>query len=115
MPFVKSLSTKTQLTLVAIGYAAVLLFGAGSFYQRRQYELQHQADVSAAGGMFAAGDAMLAIFVACLLMIPTFYLVWIGAKFERAFTIYARALVVVGLSAPLCLGLLFLGDKLPQS
>jgi hypothetical protein len=64
---------KSQLLLVAAGYVAVLAYAANAFHVRSEYALNHPADVAASGGMYAGGDLILEIFVAFLLMIPTFF------------------------------------------
>jgi hypothetical protein len=109
---VKPLSTKTKLALVGIGYVAVLAFAANEFYERHVYELNHREEVAAASGMFAGGDLILELFIAFLFMIPTFFLVCIGAKFEAPYTSYSKTLLMVGFSAPVALGLLFFANKL---
>jgi hypothetical protein len=42
-------------------------------------------------------------------MIPTYFLIRIGAQFETPYTTYSKIALIVGLTAPVCLGLLFLG------
>lgn len=80
------------------------------------YEVTHAAEVAAAGGMFAGGDLLLELFVVFLLMIPTVFLVRLGSRFEEPYTTYSKTLLVVGLSAPVCLALFALGNKqLPDS
>ncbi len=61
--------------------------------------------------MWAAGDAFLYIFVACLFMVPTALLIWITAKFEAFYTAYSKFLLGLSLSAPVCLSVLFLGGN----
>jgi hypothetical protein len=74
-------------------------------------ERNHAAEVAAAGGMYGAGDLMLYIFVVCLFMIPTFFLVRVLAKFEALYTAYAQLLVGISLSAPVCLSLFLCGKN----
>jgi hypothetical protein len=100
---------RTQLWLVALGYGAVLMAAAGLIIPRYLYELWHRDEVS--GGMWAAGDAMLAIFIVCLFLIPTAFLVWVTAQFESFYNAYSLVLLAVGLSAPVCLGLIYFGQK----
>jgi hypothetical protein len=80
-----------------------LLFG------RHLQELQYPAEAS--GGMWAAGDAFLMIFIACLFMVPTVFLIWVTAKFEAFYTAYSKFLLGVSLSAPVCLGVLYFGEN----
>lgn len=103
------ISWRGQLGLVALGYAAVSAFAAILLYGRHLQELQNPADAS--GGMWAAGDAFLYIFVACLFMVPTALLIWITAKFEAFYTAYSKFLLGLSLSAPVCLSVLFLGGN----
>jgi hypothetical protein len=106
---VNFISWRGQLGLVALGYAAVSAFAAILLYGRHLQELQNPADAS--GGMWAAGDAFLYIFVACLFMVPTALLIWITAKFEAFYTAYSKFLLGLSLSAPVCLSVLFLGGN----
>ncbi len=105
----KSVSSRTQLGLVALGYAAVFVVAATLLYGRHLQELKYPAEAS--GGMGAAGDAFLYIFIACLFMIPTGFLIWVTARFETVYTAYSKFLLGLSVSAPVCLGVVFLGEK----
>lgn len=98
-----------QLGLVALGYAAVFVVAAALLFVRHLQELQYPAEAS--GGMWAAGDAFLYIFIACLFMVPTVFLIWITARFEAFYTAYSKFLLGFSLSAPVCLGVLYLGEN----
>jgi len=98
-----------QLGLVALAYAAVLVFAAILLFGRHLQELRYPADAS--GGMWAAGDAFLYIFIAGLFMIPTVFLIWITARYEAFYTAYSKFLLGFSLSAPVCLGVLYLGEN----
>src|SRR5580700_1098128 len=98
-----------QLGLVALGYGAVLVIAATLLFGRHLQELQYPAEAS--GGMWAAGDAFLLIFIACLFMVPTVSLIWVTAKFETFYTAYSKFLLGLSLSAPVCLSVLFLGEN----
>jgi len=98
-----------QLGLVALAYAAVLVVATTLLYGRHLQELNYPAEAS--GGMWAAGDAMLQIFIACLFMIPTAFLVWVIAKFESFYKAYSQLLLGLSLSAPVCLSVLTLGEN----
>jgi hypothetical protein len=98
-----------QLGLVALGYAAVLVVAATLLYGRHVQELKYPAEAS--GGMWAAGDAFLQIFIACLFMVPTVFLIWVAARFETFYTAYSKFLLGLSLSAPVCLSVLFLGEN----
>src|SRR5262245_40644859 len=116
MPPMKPIGVKTKLILVGVAYAAVLSFAAGELVERYAYEANHAAEVAAASGMYAGGDMLLDIFLVFLFMIPTYFLIRIGAQFETPYTTYSKILLIVGLNAPVCLGLLFLGKTyLPEN
>jgi hypothetical protein len=71
-----------------------------------------QDPVAASGGMAAAGY----LFIGCLFLIPTAFLIWTIAKFEAPYTAYSRFLFGLSLSAPVCLSvLLFGGNYVAQS
>jgi hypothetical protein len=94
-----------------LGYAAVFVAAAVLLLGRYLQELTHPADVVAYGGMYAFGDLLLGIFIACLFMIPTVFLVWVMAKYESAYTTYSQLLVGLSLSAPVCLSLFVFGNN----
>ena len=104
-----SISLRVQLGLVAIVYAAVSAVAAALLYVRHLQELRYPAEAS--GGMWAAGDAFLMFFIACLFMVPTVFLIWVTAKFEAFYTAYSKFLVGLSLSAPVCLSVLYLGEN----
>jgi hypothetical protein len=106
---VKSLSWWVQLGLVAVGYATVLVIAATLLFVRHMQELQNP--VEASGGMWAAGDAMLGVFIVGLFAIPSVFLVWIIARFESFYKTYSQLLLGLSLSAPVCLGILTLGKS----
>ncbi len=107
-------SSRMQFGLVAGGYAAVLLFSAALLYGRHLMELQDPG--AASGGMAGFGDTILYLFIGCLFLIPTAFLIWIIARFEAQYTIYSRLLFGLSLSAPVCLTVVLLGDNyVPRS
>jgi hypothetical protein len=106
---VKPLSWRVQLGLIGLAYAGVLVVAAGLIFVRHLQELRNPVD--AAGGMWAGGDLLLGIFIACLFMIPTICLVWFMAKFEVLYTRYSQLLLGLSLSAPICLGLFYFGKN----
>ncbi len=61
--------------------------------------------------MWAGGDLLLYIFIACLFMVPTAFLIWVTAKFEAFYTAYSKFLLGLSLSAPVCLSVFFLGEN----
>src|SRR5580704_2387189 len=105
----QSTTRRLQIRSIASGYAAVLAVAATLLYERHLQELKYPAEAS--GGMWAAGDALLYIFIACLFMVPTVFLIWVTARFEAFYTPYSKFLLGLSLSAPVCLGVLFLGEN----
>ena len=95
-----------QFGLVGMGYAAVLVVAAAALYRRHLVELQDP--VAASGGMAAAGDTMLHLFIGCLFLIPTAFLIRIIAKSESLYTAYSRFLFGLSLSGPVCLSVVWL-------
>jgi hypothetical protein len=108
---VKPDSLRTQLWFVGLGYAAVFVVAAVIILARYLQEHSHRAEMAAAGGMSAFGDLLLAIFILCLFMIPTIFLVWVLAKYESAYTTYSQFLLGLSLSAPVCLSLFVFGQN----
>jgi hypothetical protein len=92
-----------------LGYVAVLVVAATLLYGRHLQELQYPAEAS--GGMWAAGDAFLWIFIAFLFMVPTIFLIWVISKFEAFYTAYSKFLLGLSLTAPVCLSVLFLAEN----
>jgi hypothetical protein len=106
--------SRIQYALVGGGYAAVLTVAAALLYKRHLWELQDP--VTASGGMAAAGDTMLHLFIGCLFLVPTAFLTWIFAKSEALYTAYSRFLFGLSLSAPVCVSVVLLGENhVPQS
>lgn len=94
------------MLLVVAAYAAaagasVLLVA----WRILQYKM-HPEDANQYSGMWAGGDMMLAAFIFCLFMVPTFFLVLVIRKSEPLYTGYAKALIGIGASAPISLGLI---------
>ena len=100
------ISRRVQLGLVAAAYSAVLLISTVLVYWRYLQYIRHPDDVAASSGMWAGGDMMLAAFIACLLLVPTFFLVIVLRKDELAYTTYSKVLVGVALTAPLSIAAL---------
>jgi hypothetical protein len=105
----ESSSWRLQLRVAAFGYAVVLVIAAALLYGRHLQELKYPADAS--GGMWAAGDAFLWIFIVCLFMVPTAFLVWVIAKSESIYKTYSQLLLALSLSAPVSLALFTLGQN----
>src|SRR3984893_2108838 len=102
----KSIPLRTQLGLVAAGYAVVLATAALLVYVRHLQYVNHPEDVAAAGGMYAAGDWMLEILIGCMLLVPTFVLVLVIRKSEHLYAGYSRIVLGLSLTAPISLGVL---------
>ncbi|MBI2680647.1 MAG: hypothetical protein HYX25_06520 [Candidatus Solibacter usitatus] len=105
----KPAAIRIKFGLVAAGYAAVIVVAAALLYRRHVLDLQDP--VAASGGMAAAGDMMLHLFIGFLFLIPTVFLIGIMAKFEGMYTAYSKFLFGLSLSAPVCMGVAFLGEK----
>jgi hypothetical protein len=111
---VKTTSLRTQIWFIAVGYGAVLAVAACLLYARHLQEINNPTE--AAGGMYAFGQLILDIFIACLFMVPTVFLVWVMAKFEPLYTAYSKLLLGLSLTAPACLGLFVFGKShVPES
>jgi hypothetical protein len=89
---VDPIASRIKFGLVAGGYAAVFVVAAALLYRRHLVELQDP--VAASGGMAAAGDMLLHLFIGCLFLIPTAFLIGIMAKFEAMYAAYSRFLFV---------------------
>jgi hypothetical protein len=102
----KSIPLRTQLQLVAAFYVVVVVAAALLVFARYLLYVNHPADVAAAGGMYAAGDWMLEIFIGCMLLVPTLVLVLVIRKSENLYNVYSKVLLGLSLMAPISLGLL---------
>jgi hypothetical protein len=101
----KSIPMRVQLGLVAAGYAVVLAVAAMMVFARHMLYVNHPADAAAAGGMYAGGDLILEIMIACMFLVPTFFLVLVIRNSENLYTRYSQILVGLSLTAPISLGL----------
>jgi hypothetical protein len=95
---------RVQLGFVAAGYAAVLAFAAVLIMARHMAMVAHPADFN--GGMAAAGDWMLDMFIGGLLLIPTVFLAFVIRKQDALYTKFCKLLFGLSLTAPISLGLL---------
>jgi hypothetical protein len=102
----KSIPLRAQLGLVAAGYAVVLATAALLVYVRYLQYVNHPEDVAASGGMYAAGDWMLEIFIGCMLLVPTFVLALVIRTSEHLYAGYSKVLLGLSLTAPISLGVL---------
>jgi len=102
----KAIPLRVQLILVAASYAAVLATATVLVLGRYILYVRHPQDIAAAGGMYAAGDWMLGIFLGCMLLVPTFLLALVIRNSENLYIRYSKIMLGLSLTAPLCLGLL---------
>ena len=97
-----ALAWRVQLRLVALAYVAVLAVAVTLLYARHLQALKYP--VEASGGMWAFGNTLLYLFIACLFMVPTIVLLLVIAKFEPIYIAYSHLLLGLSVSAPVCLG-----------
>ena len=97
-----------QLRLVAASYAVVGIISALLIVVRYLQYVHNPQDVAAAGGMYAGGDLLLEIFICFLFLVPTVALVFVIRKSEPAYTVYAKVLLGVSLTAPTSCALLII-------
>lgn len=95
---------RTRLYWVAAAYAAVVAVSGALIFARYLQYVTHPADAAQYGGMWAGGDLMLELFITGLLMVVTFFLVLVIRNEESAYTVYAKVLLGVSLTAPLSVG-----------
>lgn len=101
----KALSLRGQLGWVAAGYAVVLAVSIFLVVERYLQYARHPEDANQYSGMWAGGDLVLGVFIFCLLLVPTFFLVLVLRKSEAGYIGYAKVLLVVSLTAPASVGL----------
>jgi hypothetical protein len=108
----KPFSLRVQLGLVALGYVGVLVYSADMVFQRYLQEVSDPISDAASSGMYAFADWLMTIFIFFLFMIPSAFLLWVIRTFEGTYTKYSKVLLALSITAPVCLGLLCLGDLL---
>lgn len=96
--------------LIALGYAAVLGYGAGVLYMRHLAEIRDPS-IMASAGMYAFAEGLDYLFLALLLMIPTAFLLRLVARFETLYNWYSRLVLAVSLTAPFGLGIFIAGQS----
>lgn len=101
-----SAPSRVGLRVAATGYAAVLAVSAALIYMRYLQYVRHPDDVAASGGMYAGGDLMLELFIACMLLVPTAVLVFVIRNYEAAYTTYSKVLLAVSITCPLSVGII---------
>jgi hypothetical protein len=95
---------RAQFGLVAAGYAGVITVSSLWIAQRYLAERRNPADFSS--GMAAGGDWFLELIIVGMLLAPTFLLAWFIRNSEPASTTFARVLLGLGISAPVCAALM---------
>src|SRR3954469_1015190 len=101
----KTLSLRAQRGWVGAGYTAVLAASTFLVVARYSQYALHPQDANQYSGMWAGGDMVLRVFILCLFLVPTFFLVLVARKSEPLYTVYAKVLFVISLTAPLSVGL----------
>lgn len=97
---------RVQIGAVVAGYASVLGISTLLVFARYEMYARNPAEAAAAGGMYAAGDSMLAMFIAFMLVAATILLAFVIRNSEAAYKRYAQILLGISLTAPLCMVLL---------
>lgn len=96
---------RAKLTLVAAGYAGVVSLSVFLIAWRSLQYRMHPDDANQYSGMWAGGDMILGVFIFCLFMLPTFFLVLVARQSEPLYTGYAKVLIGISLTAPASIGL----------
>ena len=97
---------RLQIGIVVGGYVSVVAVAVALIFVRYEQYRRHPEEVQAAGGMYAAGDWILAIFIAGMLVAATVLLIAVIRNAEGAYTRFAQIMFGISLTAPLALGLL---------
>ena len=101
----KTLSFRAQLGLVAAGYAVVLVASTFLVVARHLQYVRHPDDANQYAGMWAGGDMILGVFIFCLFLAPSFFLVLVMRHSEALYTGYTKLLFALSLTAPASVGL----------
>jgi hypothetical protein len=101
----EALSLRAKLSWVAAGYAAVVAVSIFLVIARYLQYALHPQDANQYGGMWAGGDMILGVFIFCLFLVPTFFLVLVIRKSEEMYTSYTKVLFFLSLTSPLSIGL----------
>ena len=100
----RGISWRTKMIFIAACYAAVLGFAVLAIVGRHYAALRNPNDFN--GGMAAAGDWFLDLFIAAALLVPTFLLALVVRERETASLAFAKALFGFSVTAPLSFALL---------
>lgn len=100
--------SRLQLRLIGASYAVVAVVSALLSYERYLQYIRNPQDVAASSGMYAGGDLLLEIFICFLFLVPTVALVFVIRKSESLYTVYAKVLLGLSVTAPISAGFLFI-------
>jgi len=98
-------SLRAKLSWVAVGYTVVLAVSTVLVMWRYFQYRWHPEDANQYSGMWAGGDMILGIFIFCLFLVPTFFLVLVVRKSESLYTGYTKGLFALSLTASVSIGL----------
>src|SRR5258707_15448050 len=84
----KALSLRAQLGWVAAAYAAVLAVSTFLVVERYLQYVRHPEDANQYSGMWAGGDMIVGVFIFCLFLVPTLFLVLVMRNSEPLYTSY---------------------------
>jgi|SRR5579871_683964 len=99
-----AISRRAKIIFVMACYVGVL--GLACVMVAGRYLAEQRDPATFSGGMAAAGDWMLELFLVALLLIPTLFLVLLIRNSETAYTKFAQVLLGIGLTAPASVGLM---------
>ncbi len=85
-------SLRAKVSWVTAGYAAVVAVSTLLVVWRYLQYRWHPEDANQYGGMWAGGDMILGVFIFCLFLVPTFFLVLVARKSEPPYIGYAKVL-----------------------
>lgn len=91
---------RLHLALILIGFAIVLAIWGGNLYTRHLQAVAHPEDDNASGGMYAFAEALSNLFSACLLMVPTLFLIRFLSRFETIYTAFSKLLFWLSATMP---------------
>jgi hypothetical protein len=97
---------RVRMGIVASSYVAVFALAGAMIVARYFAGLRDPNTFN--GGMGAGGDWILELMIFGLLLFPTFLLALAIRDREAMYTLFSKALLGFSLTAPICLGLLFI-------
>lgn len=99
-PFFCWIESYWRVHLALIAFAATLVIADWMFVIYRYNVWSAANPLEANGGMAAFGEALYHFFHACMLMIPTLWLILLMSRFKTVYTAYARLLFWLSLTFP---------------